>query len=163
MDQKILIDSVKVEEEDQANEPSHGLRKNILRVEVLMSVSIRKKKGGESEGEQKGDDSGSGPEPPFAALDAAKVRADVVGLRASAMANGLWLMRVQESPSGAGSFAQDQKLWWLSMRLVVGRRAFQTLLARCRPSGYLILISGLDLRSGNVRGYLFLKQGREET
>ncbi len=48
MNQKVLVDGVKIEEENQAHEPSYGLRKNVLRVEILMNVSVRKKKRGEA-------------------------------------------------------------------------------------------------------------------
>jgi hypothetical protein len=78
MDQEILIDSVEVEEENEAHESSHGLRQNILGVIVLMKVRVGKKKGSQPEGKKKRDDGCGRPEPPFPPFNSPKVRAWVV-------------------------------------------------------------------------------------
>ena len=100
MDQKILVDGVKIEEENQANEAAHGLREDILGVVVLMNVCIREKKGRESDGEEKSDDGRSRPEPPFPALDASEVGAGIFDLGEAWILRKLWLRPSQKSPSG---------------------------------------------------------------
>ena len=110
VNQKILIDGVEIEEENQTHQPSHGLGQHVLRIEILMNVSVRKKKRGQANREQESDDGGGCPQPPFPPLDPAEVRADVVGLRACAMAYSFWLMRFQESPSGVHSSLRSSVL-----------------------------------------------------
>ena len=46
IDQKMLIDRVKIEEKNQADEPSHGLRHDIYRIEILTNVRVGKEEGG---------------------------------------------------------------------------------------------------------------------
>jgi len=78
MDQKILVDGVEIEEENQTDETAHGLGQDILGVIVLVNVSIREKKGGQPEGEKKRDNGGGCPKPPLAVFNSAEVGARVV-------------------------------------------------------------------------------------
>jgi hypothetical protein len=77
MDQEILINSVEIEEENEADESSHGLGQNILGVIVLMKVRVRKEKGSQPESKKKRDDGRGCPEPPFPAFNSPEVCARV--------------------------------------------------------------------------------------
>jgi hypothetical protein len=75
MNQKILIDGVKIEKENQAHQASHGLRQESQGVEVLTKVSVRNEKRGQPHGEQKSDNGRGGPQPPFSTFNAPEFRA----------------------------------------------------------------------------------------
>jgi hypothetical protein len=100
VDEQMLIDGVKVEEENQAHQPAHSLRQNVNGVEILMKVRAGKQKRGQPDGEQQSNDERRGPEPPFAPLDPAEVGARGPDLCASRFAHSPRLKEWQSSPAG---------------------------------------------------------------
>jgi hypothetical protein len=105
VDQKMLIDGVEVEEKNQAHQASDGLRQHTERIEVVMKVRVRKKKGGQPNGEQKSDYGRRCPQPPFPPFNSPEVCSEGLPLRVSQRAQAFWSMKLQKSPVGIQVFA----------------------------------------------------------
>ena len=105
VNQEMLIDGVEVEEEDQPDEPSNGLREKVQRVQVLMNGSVWKQKRSQPDGKQESDDKRADPQPPFPALDPPEGRAQGFGLCVSELGPTDGFRRWQYSPFGGPFFA----------------------------------------------------------